>query len=155
MGLLFQVAFGAVYAFAFHSPYIWANMGGLSAINFFSHLIPIPFYLFGYIDRWTMLCNFLSMLSLIGALFSAGLFAYHLNLLVRNQTTFERQKGITEYSLGSWRLNLLECLGPRWPLTVFVTPLLDSKLPGDGIHFAAKSAQSNLHKNAKEDKYSR
>ncbi|XP_017462043.1 PREDICTED: probable palmitoyltransferase ZDHHC24 [Rhagoletis zephyria] len=137
MGLLFQVAFGSVYAFAFHSPYVWGNMGGLSVGNAAAHLIPIPFYLLGYIDRWTTLCNFLSMLTLIGALFSGGLFAYHLNLLARNQTTYERAKGITQYSLaGGWRANLLETLGPRWPLTVFLSPLLfDSPLPGDGVHF--------------------
>lgn len=135
MGLLFQVAFGSLYAFFFHSPYIWSNLGGLSLRSFFSHSLPIPFYVFGYIDSWTLLCNFISMLTVIGALFSGGLFAYHMSILVKNQTTYEKAKNITEYNLKNWRVNLSECLGEKWPLTIFVSPLLDSKLPGNGLYF--------------------
>ena len=135
MGLLFQVTVGAIYATIFHTPYIWFNMGGFNLMTFLIHCLPIPFFVFGFIERWTLICNFLSMLCFLGALFSGGLFIYHLNLLMNNQTTFEKQKSITEYNLNSWRLNLNECLGPRWAFTVFISPLIDSKLPGDGIHF--------------------
>lgn len=135
MSLLVQVCFGSTYATFFHSSYIWANMGGLNLWNFFSHFLPIPFFVFGFIDSWILFCNFISMLCIVGAGFSGGLFIYHTILLLRNQTTHERNNSINDYNLKSWRLNLIEGLGSNWPMTLFISPLIDSKLPGDGINF--------------------
>lgn len=135
ISLLFQTMVACTYASVLHADYIWENMGGLSPFSFFAHMIPFPFYVFGFINGWTLFCNFISILSIIGVLFGGGLFIYHLNLLIKNQTTYEKHRAINVYNLKDWSTNLTQSLGTRWPLTVFVSPLIDSPLVGNGIDF--------------------
>lgn len=135
ISLLFQTSVACIYASILHAEYIWSNMGGLSLFSFFAHLLPFPFYIFGFINGWTFFCNFISILCIIGILFGGGLLIYHLNLLVKNQTTYEKHRAINAYNLKQWSTNLTQSLGTRWPLTVFVTPLIDSPLPGNGIDY--------------------
>ncbi|OTF82119.1 hypothetical protein BLA29_004750 [Euroglyphus maynei] len=138
MGLLFNVGFACIYATIIHWHYIWMNINHLGWWAIGVHSVPLGFYLLGWIDLWTTCCNIISMLCIVGALFASGLFIYHFNLLRINRTTYEQAKSITDYDLNEWRRNLFETLGHRWPLTIFLCPLIQSNLPGDGIHFPTK-----------------
>lgn len=124
-----------IYASILHSGYIWANMGGFNPMTFFSHILPVPFFMFGFIDKWTLFCNLISVLCIVGFLFGTGLFIYHVNLLLKNQTTYEKHRTISVYNLKNWSANLTETLGPSWLFTIFVSPLIDSPLPGNGVYY--------------------
>lgn len=119
-------------------------MDGFNPLTFFSHLMPIPFMMFRIINTWTMFCNLISMLCIIGFLFAGGLFLFHFILLANNQTSFERSHKICDYDLKNWNLNLTESLGSKWPVTVFLSPLVESKLPRDGTHFPIRNEHKNL-----------
>src|SRR5699024_6120470 len=105
MSLLFQISFACAYASVLHADYVWTNMGGLNLYTFFAHCIPMPFFLLGGIDLWTLACNLVSMLCIIGLLFGTGLLVYHFAILCGNQTTHERANSITKYRLKRWSLN--------------------------------------------------
>ncbi|XP_027197920.2 putative palmitoyltransferase ZDHHC24 [Dermatophagoides pteronyssinus] len=135
MGLLFNVGFGCIYAISIHWPYIWMNIKHLGWWSLGVHSVPLGFYLAGWIDFWTTCCNMISMLCIVGAIFATGLFIYHFHLLCINQTTYEKANLINDYNLNDWRKNLYETLGNRWFLTIFLSPLIKTNLPGDGIKF--------------------
>lgn len=134
-GLLIYVAIGGLYATALNQFFIWEALGGLSWVSVANHLLPFPFWLAGRIPFKVMIWTFIAIIDLCGFLFASGLLYYHGMLAIKNQTTYEKNKSITQYDLGHWKTNVVESLGPNWLRAVLLSPLVSSQLPRNGIDF--------------------
>ncbi|GIX93815.1 palmitoyltransferase [Caerostris extrusa] len=132
---LFYLSLGCFYATVFNMYFIWDYLGGFSLFSVISHIVPFVFWLFGYLCFQVFIYTMLSMLALVGFLFVGNLFVFHVQNMLRNQTTFEKNTGSCIYDLG-WKQNIVECLGENY-IRVFVCPLCVSPLPSDGISFVA------------------
>ncbi|XP_054156813.1 probable palmitoyltransferase ZDHHC24 [Oppia nitens] len=134
-GLLLWVAIGGLYATVLNQFFIWQALGGLTYVTVFTHIFPFPFWLFGYISLKCFCYTFLSVINFIGFMFATGLLYYHSVLMVNNQTTYERNNGINQYSLGNWRTNVCENLGPNWLAAILLSPMVKSPLPRNGCDY--------------------
>ncbi|CAG2173598.1 unnamed protein product, partial [Oppiella nova] len=134
-GLLLYVGIGGFYATVLNQFFVWEALGGFSWITVANHLLPFPFWLFGRISFPVMVYTFIAIVDLCGFLFGVSLLYYHSKLMINNQTTYEKNKGITQYSLGHWKANVVENLGPNWVAAILLSPLVSSPLPRNGIDF--------------------
>jgi palmitoyltransferase len=134
VGLLLHIGLGAAYASALNSQFIWHFLGGFNFLNFFKHLFPMIFWLFGRIPTEIAFWTMISIIDVCGSMFALGLLLYHSQLLMVNQTNHEKNKNITAYDLHDWKVNVEEVLGDNWKWTLF-SPFVTSKLPRDGIRF--------------------
>lgn len=99
-----------------------------------AHTFPFLFWVLGKISISSTLICLVSIVNFCGILFTAGLLAYHGQLLIDNQTVFERNKHIDIYNTGNLVRNIEESFGTNW-LLVLVSPFVPSRLVSDGIHF--------------------
>lgn len=134
LALLSSLCVGALHAIILNQFFIWNLLNGFSFKTFFYHMFPVVFLAIGSIPFKTAVFCFISVLDVAGFLFAAGLLLYHLHLAIRNRTTFEKSKGIVKYDLRNWKINLCESIGFNWSL-VWLSPLIPSRLPRDGILF--------------------
>ncbi|CAG2111871.1 unnamed protein product [Medioppia subpectinata] len=134
-GLLIYVGIGGLYATVLNQYFIWEVLGGFNWVTILNHLLPFPFWVFGRITFPVMVYTFIAIVDLCGCMFGFALLYYHTRLLINNQTTYERNKGTTQYSLGHWTHNVVENLGPNWLAAILLTPLVSSPLPRNGIDF--------------------
>uniref|UniRef100_UPI00398EA487 probable palmitoyltransferase ZDHHC24 n=1 Tax=Pristiophorus japonicus TaxID=55135 RepID=UPI00398EA487 len=110
---------------------------GLSLHSVFLLLMPWAMLVTGQVGPAGFLFAFVADTCVVGLLFVSAFLIFHLQLLLRGQTTPQWSAGRgSTYDLG-WRRNVSELLGARWYL-VCLCPLLPSSLPGDGIHFELK-----------------
>ena len=134
-GLLIYIAIGGCYATILNQFFIWQALGGFNWFTILNHFLPFPFWLMGKVSFPVCIYTFISIIDLCGFLFALGLLYYHGMLLINNQTTYEKNKSITQYSLGNWKSNVLENLGPNWLPALLFSPLISSPLPRNGIDF--------------------
>ncbi|XP_054711243.1 probable palmitoyltransferase ZDHHC24 [Uloborus diversus] len=138
---LFYLSFGSLYATVFNMYFIWDVLGGFSLFSLSAHLLPFIFVMLGYLNIEVFAYTTLSMLSIIGVLFVSHLFVFHVQQVIKNQTTFEKMQGVTNYDLG-WKANLAESFGQKWYIA-WIFPFVDSPLPSDGLSFNSRDI-SNL-----------
>ena len=134
VALLLNLCMGTLYAIVLNQYFVWDLLGGLTFHTFWYHFFPVVFLALGHISFRTAVFCFISVIDFAGCLFSLGLLMYHLNLILTNQTVFERSRGIVKYHLMDWKLNLRESLGEKWFL-IWLSPFVASRLPRDGILF--------------------
>jgi len=142
-GLLIYIAIGGCYATILNQFFIWQALGGFSWVSVLNHLLPFPFWLWGRIPFQVMIWTFIAIIDLCGFLFAMGLLYYHGMLLINNQTTHEKNKSIKRYSLGQWKANVFESLGPNWLSAVLLSPLVNSELPRNGVDFPVVEEKLN------------
>jgi len=134
-GLLIYISIGGLYASVLNQYFIWEALGGLGFGTFCYHILPFPFWLFGKISFKVMIWTFISIIDICGFLFATGLLYYHGNLLINNQTTYEKNKKINTYNYGHWKTNVIENLGENWLAAILLSPLIKSPLPRNGVDF--------------------
>ncbi|KAM3824843.1 putative palmitoyltransferase ZDHHC24 [Vipera latastei] len=103
-------------------------------------MLPWLMVLMGQVNFVTFAYAFMTDVCLVGFLFCLSFLLFHSLLALRGQTTKEWFDGNRQYHLG-WRNNLRQVLGDRW-LLAFLTPFVDSPLPGDGITFQSRSPKA-------------
>uniref|UniRef100_A0A8D0HTZ1 Palmitoyltransferase ZDHHC24 n=1 Tax=Sphenodon punctatus TaxID=8508 RepID=A0A8D0HTZ1_SPHPU len=96
----------------------------------------------GQVSAVTFAYAFMADVCVVGFLFCSGFLLFHSLLTLRGQTTKEWFGESHQYDLG-WHCNLREALGERWHL-VWLSPLIASPLPGDGVTFQSKAPQAEL-----------
>ncbi|XP_038046486.1 probable palmitoyltransferase ZDHHC24 [Patiria miniata] len=99
---------------------------------------PVLAWIYGVTQPVSFFIAFQSITCLYCFLIFTVLFLYHLHIVLRGQTTHEfRRLDDRSYDLG-WMQNIRDVLGTRWYL-VWISPLITSPLPGDGVHFKSES----------------
>lgn len=81
-----------------------------------------------------------TLLTVFGAMFTGVLLVFHSKLIMRNKTTHE--KHYSKYNRGRIE-NMKDVFGERWYL-VWLSPLIESKLPQDGVNWI--TSESNKSK---------
>lgn len=156
--LLIHVCIGCLYSSCINMHIVWPMLGGFTCRNFFgnyeffneivcenlltnhngyknsAHTFPFMFWMFGALSTGSMLICMLSVVHLCGFAFTLGLLAYHGTLMIRNQTVFERSRGVYHYDLFNTIGNIRESLGDRWYI-VWLSPFVSSRLPRNGLQF--------------------
>ena len=142
LGFLYGLILGSGYSMVLNQYFIWDELGGFSFMNLLKHIFPWIFMLLGKMPFSTGVYCFISGANHAGGfLFCSGLFLYHSSLMIKNQTCAERNRGITDYDLGSWKINIQEVLGENY-IRVFLSPFASSPLPRDGISFPTRQEYS-------------
>uniref|UniRef100_A0A1A8HZQ3 Palmitoyltransferase n=1 Tax=Nothobranchius kuhntae TaxID=321403 RepID=A0A1A8HZQ3_NOTKU len=96
-------------------------------------LIPWIMLVSGKVSARAFAFAFIADTCVVGLLLVSAFFFFHLFLMFRGQTTREWYSSRRPYSLGLLG-NLRHMLGVRWYLC-WLSPLIPSPLPGDGINF--------------------
>ncbi|MEQ2224447.1 putative palmitoyltransferase zdhhc24 [Ilyodon furcidens] len=96
-------------------------------------LIPWIMLVSGQVSARAFAFAFIADTCVVGFLLVSAFFFFHLFLLFRGQTTREWYSSRRPYSLGLLG-NLHHMLGLRWYIC-WLSPLIPSPLPGDGINF--------------------
>lgn len=118
-------------------PYTLQLLGGFSFSYVFSVMIPLLAWLFGVLPSAYLLASFITGICSLIFVGMFSCFVYHCQNVYRGRTTYERRLTSHEYDLG-WKRNFLDALGYKYYL-VWIFPLLNSPLPGNGIDFHKKS----------------
>ncbi|KAM5138404.1 putative palmitoyltransferase ZDHHC24 isoform 1-T2 [Mantella aurantiaca] len=116
---------------------------GISVHSFFLLLMPWMMLVLGQVKLSTFLFAFVADTCIVGFLFCFAFLTFHLILLSRGATTKEWFGGhATDYNYG-WKTNVKNFLGERWYL-VWLSPLIQSRLPGDGINFEPRDLSATI-----------
>ncbi|XP_018409470.1 PREDICTED: probable palmitoyltransferase ZDHHC24 [Nanorana parkeri] len=107
---------------------------GFGLHSFFLLFMPWMMLILGQVKASTFLFAFVADTCIVGFLFCFAFLAFHFILLYRGATTKDWFGGhAADYDHG-WKRNAKNYLGERWYL-VWLSPWIQSRLPGDGIHF--------------------
>ena len=134
IGLLIGLLIGSGYSLCLNQFFIWTHLGGFTLLNLVRHTFPLVFMLLGRMEFTLGIHCFICVIDLCGFLFVIGLLLFHSSLMLKNQTNFEKTRGINKYDLRSWRDNVVQVMGESY-VKVLLTPFASSFLPGDGINF--------------------
>ncbi|XP_053207986.1 probable palmitoyltransferase ZDHHC24 [Panonychus citri] len=148
ISLLFHIAIGSFYCTTLNMFFIWDLLGGFTLYNFLSHTFPFLFWLFGRLHWYSTICCLISIINIAACLFTTGLIFYHCSTMIVGQTVHERAKSIQIYDLGCWKLNCEQSFGSNWKI-VLISPLIPSKLPGNGKDFPTRQ---DYHLNSSKTK---
>ena len=132
---VFYLSLGALYANYLNMDYamevLYENLNWKVII---AMVAPLVGWSLGITESLSFFVSFQCGTCMIASVMFTGLLFYHVRLILRGQTTHEwRNNHERVYNLG-WKRNLQEALGTRWYL-VWISPLVPSPLPGDGIYF--------------------
>jgi len=94
-------------------------------------VFPLAMLSFGFDSSMDQFYLLLYDVSAVGALYTAVLCIYHLNLILRGVVANESNKKDFTYDMG-WKDNIKEVFGERWYLT-WLLPYIKSQLPHDGV----------------------
>ncbi|XP_069596666.1 probable palmitoyltransferase ZDHHC24 [Ranitomeya imitator] len=114
---------------------------GFSFHSLFLLLLPWMMFITGHVSGSAFVFAFIADTCVVGFLFCLAFFVLHCFILYRGSTTKEWFSGNDrDYDQG-WKKNARKFLGERWYL-VWLSPWLQSRLPGDGIHFEPRDPSS-------------
>ncbi len=134
---LFYLCAATIYATYFNHFFIWSSL----VLDFeWSHVIrivmPLTILFFGIDTSMTQLYFFFYSVTMIGCCFSGVLLYQQSYLLFRNQTSYERNKGINPHDIDV-TYNVRDSFGIRWYL-IWICPFLQSPLPHEGFSWLTK-----------------
>jgi len=124
---------GVLYCCYFNTLYLWVELGLLSTLAALKFIFPLMILVTGMDISWGQVAIFFWSVHLAAFLLTSVLLVYHVKLITAGQTTFESNRKITDYNLGT-KQNLMEVLGARWYLAM-VWPFASSKLPHNGVEW--------------------
>ena len=142
MTMIGYLFIGALFCNYLNFDYTWEVLGGPSFTAFFTVVMPIFAWLFGYTQIFTFTVAFISSTCLIGLLLLGALLGYHVINMLNGQTTYEKSHRIRDFDIG-WRQNVMTVFGERMHIA-WLCPLITSPLYGDGIHFKTKESIENV-----------
>ena len=93
--------------------------------------MPLTIIFFGIDTSWTQIYMFYYSVTLIGCGFTGIMLYQQSFVLLRNQTSNDRNKTCRAYDSGLEK-NIQDSFGLRWYLT-WISPFLQSSLPHEGI----------------------
>ncbi|XP_060081547.1 probable palmitoyltransferase ZDHHC24 [Ylistrum balloti] len=124
-----------VYCNLFNSDFVSSVTGGFSVLNVIWFMGPHVGWVFGYLDGYEFFVYTLSSAGIIMTVLFTWLLVIQIIQIRSGQTKYERTMGIHNYNIRrQW--NTEEVFGEK-SFLVFLSPFLNSALPGDGIIFSS------------------
>ncbi|KAM9302249.1 putative palmitoyltransferase ZDHHC24 [Gastrophryne carolinensis] len=116
---------------------------GVSVHSFLLLIMPWMMLIIGQVKASTFIFAFVADTCVVGFAFCFAFLTLHCLLIYRGSTMKEWFGGhAREYDHG-WRRNVRHFLGERWHL-VWLSPWIESTLPGDGIHFEPRNPSASV-----------
>jgi palmitoyltransferase len=132
--MVFYISLAAIYANIFNYEFVSDVKGDNGWImNVLSIIGPHVGWAFGYYSVYDVSIAVLTSVGYILNFLFLWLLIIQIRQILKGQTKYELKKGITTYSIGL-KIILREIGGKYWFL-VWISPLVPSPLPGDGISF--------------------
>lgn len=134
---------GLLYANYFNMDYAYEIYHNFSFNTFIAMTLPGVAWFFGLAGFNTFFMNAVTSLTSFFFFYSSYVFYFHMRCTVQGITTHEYKynKG-QEYNLG-FRRNMETALGVNWTWA-WISPLIPSPLPGNGIDFDTRTTTSTL-----------
>lgn len=132
--MVFYISLASIYANIFNYEFVSDVKGDNGWImNVLSIIAPHVGWAFGYYSVYDVFIAGLTSVGYILNFLFLWLLIIQIRQISKGQTKYELKKGITTYSIGLKKI-LREIGGKYWFL-VWISPLVPSPLPGDGISF--------------------
>lgn len=132
MNFYFWIAL--LYANVLNIDFAWEVYHNFSFNTFIVMFLPGIAWLFGLAENETFFMMLVTTLTLLFFIYASSVFYFHVRNSVQGRTTYEyKYKKGHEYNLGL-KKNLENALGMNWKIG-WLSPLIPSPLPGDGINF--------------------
>ncbi|XP_073941910.1 probable palmitoyltransferase ZDHHC24 [Choristoneura fumiferana] len=120
-----------MYAFYYNVLFIAKFISWNHGLAILKFIFPLASFVVDFGNESLYILMF--VINILVGFFSGFLVYYHLNNVLRGQTTPERKQRTKEYNRGLKR-NIVEVFGTRWYLT-WVLPFINSPLPGNGVQW--------------------
>ncbi|XP_018335954.1 probable palmitoyltransferase ZDHHC24 [Agrilus planipennis] len=128
---IFYIFISLAYCLVYNTLYFWNLVEFRSWMTIVKLLFPLATL---FIDNsLTQLSLFLYLLLTLSTILCGVLLYYHGDLMLKGKVNHERKSKDSKYNQGRKR-NVTTVLGERWHL-VWISPFIESKLPGDGINW--------------------
>lgn len=103
--------------------------------------LPGVAWLFGLAEQETFFMMMVTTLCLLFFIYATSILYFHMRNTLQGITTHEyKYKKGQEYNLGIWK-NIEHAFGTNWKFG-WISPLISSPLPGDGITFERRTVQT-------------
>lgn len=134
MVFVFYMFIATVYATYYNVFFI----AGFVELRSWMSLFKIVFPLAMVFVEWSIaqIFLFLTLIIVIGSIFTGVLLYFHCDLITKGKVTYERNRKLIEYDLGKMK-NWEDVLGEKWYL-VWLSPFIESKQLRDGIYWDPK-----------------
>lgn len=129
---VFYMFIATIYASYYNFYYINTIIKFSSFMDYLEIVFPLAAIFVRF--TWQKLHLFVSIIVFIGACFTGVLLYYHLKLVSKGSVMYELKEDRHLYDLGL-KKNIVDVFGHKWFL-VWLSPLMESKLPHDGIHWS-------------------
>eukprot|EP00096_Caligus_rogercresseyi_P001583 TRINITY_DN1262_c0_g2_i1.p1 TRINITY_DN1262_c0_g2~~TRINITY_DN1262_c0_g2_i1.p1 ORF type:complete len:288 (-),score=84.02 TRINITY_DN1262_c0_g2_i1:1616-2416(-) len=130
---LFYMFISVAYCTYFNTSFLQQQIAlkSLSWAQILKFVFPLVMLVSGLDFSWLQLYIFFWSVHTAALLLTGVLLIYHVSLVLRGRTTFENNRGIGSYNIGTSR-NLKEVFGENWRQAL-VNPFVKSRLPHDGL----------------------
>jgi len=140
MNFYFWVAL--LYANILNMDFAWEIYHAFNFKMLLVMFVPGVAWILGYAKNETFFMMMVTTITLLGFIYSSTVFYFHARNTIQGITTHEyKYKKGQEYNLG-WRKNLMNALGINWKFC-WISPLVPSPLPGDGVNFEVAASLLN------------
>lgn len=130
---LLYMFIGTLYATYFNCFYIWKNFEHFSFKSAMKFVFPMAMVVLGVEATEMQTCLLISLINLVGVIFTLVLLVHHTSLVSKGMVTHEKSKNITKYDNGL-KQNLSLTFGKRWHIS-WLFPFVASELPHDGANW--------------------
>lgn len=120
-----------IYASYFNHYFIWTKLFEFEWSHIIRIVMPLTILFFGIDTSFKQLYFFYYSVTMIGCCFSGMMLFQQSYLLLYNQTSYDRNKGLPGCNRSQILKNVQDSLGLRWYLT-WLSPFLKSPLPHNG-----------------------
>lgn len=141
---------GATYAFVYNSLFLWVVKARIYR-NWLSILrMTCPLLMLVSGSMWHNMFLIYYNLNILAVVYSVVLLVYHGPGLFKGGVCYEKDKHFP-YNKGSWRRNFETVFGKRMHL-VWLSPLLKSELPDDGVSWKVTTKEKTEKLNSERKK---
>ncbi|KAK9877895.1 hypothetical protein WA026_020121 [Henosepilachna vigintioctopunctata] len=134
---VFYMFLGTLYATIYNFCFIYDVLHFESLGSLWKIVFPlVALFVFFTYKEWFLAAT---LLTAIGSAFTGVLLVFHGKLILRNKTTHEKEPECFKYDRGAIA-NIKDVFGDKWYL-VWLSPLIKSELPQDGINWIVGSSQ--------------
>nr|CAB3267902.1 probable palmitoyltransferase ZDHHC24 [Phallusia mammillata] len=126
-----------LYANILNMDFVFELYHTINSQSLLTMFMPMLAWMFGIAKGETFLMAMFTSLCVVSFLYATAILLFHMRNTLKGRTTPEVMKKLGQmYNLGIVN-NLREAFGINWPIA-WISPLIPSPLPGDGITFKEK-----------------
>uniref|UniRef100_H2Y8J1 Palmitoyltransferase n=1 Tax=Ciona savignyi TaxID=51511 RepID=H2Y8J1_CIOSA len=144
--MAFYMWFALLYANLLNMDFVWELFHSFGSKTLLTMFMPLLAWIFGVAEGETLAMAFFSSFCILAFLYGTAVILFHIRNTLKGRTTHEEAKGLgAKYNLGLTE-NMKSTFGNNWKFA-WLSPLIPSPMPGDGLTFVEKELLSQCGKN--------